>query len=331
MMQEICMKKKLDIRIDFDKNTKLFYYAKNILRLFSISSYFQKRLIKILQDPEELEYIYDRVNYYNKLTNPFELQQDAKSIKAFRKHERKKTYYFDLFEYLRYFKESLKISYLFGDIIHVPDTPSIVKSRPIQGDNAHSILMKLNKIRHFVFVKDSLKFKDKKDMLVWRGKCHNKEHRIDFVKQFYNHPLCDVGQTNTKDGMDAPWQKKRLSLKKQLRYKFILAIEGNDVASNLKWAMSSNSLVMMTQPKYETWFMEGRLRANRDYVLLKNDYSDLESKILYYSEHHEEAHAIIANANVHVAQFKNNKRENLISLLVLKKYFEKSNQLKTSP
>ncbi len=319
-------KNRLDIRIDFDKNSKFFYYAKNILRLLSISSYFQKRLTKIVQDPQELEYIYDRVNYYNKLTQTFDLQHDAKSIKAFRKHESKKTYYFDLFEYLRYFKESLKISYLFGDITHIPNTPTLVKSRPIHGNNAHAVLMKLNKIRHFIFVKDTIKFKDKKDMLVWRGKCY-KEHRIDFIKQFYNHPLCDVGQTNTKINTDAPWQKRKLSIKKQLRYKFILSIEGNDVASNLKWAMSSNSLIMMTQPQYETWFMEGRLIPNVHYVLIKEDYSNLERKIRYYTKHPKKACAIIENANAYVAQFKNDKREDLISLLVLKKYFEKSNQL----
>jgi hypothetical protein len=83
----------------------------------------------------------------------------------------------------------------------------------------------------------------------------------------------------------------------------------------------------MVKPTYETWFMEGLLIPNHHYVLLKDDYSDLEEKIKYYSEHIDEALTIIKNANGHVEQFKDQKREDAISLLVLKKYFEKSGQL----
>jgi len=127
--------------------------------------------------------------------------------------------------------------------------------------------------------------------------------------------------------MTVPWQKPKMSLAKQLQYKFILCIEGNDVASNLKWVMSSNSIAFMVKPTYETWFMEGTLVPNHHYVLLKDDYSDLEEKIEYYSTHIDEALTIVKNANDYVTQFKDKKREDLISLLVLKKYFEKSGQL----
>ncbi|WP_329347151.1 glycosyl transferase family 90, partial [Vibrio natriegens] len=117
------------------------------------------------------------------------------------------------------------------------------------------------------------------------------------------------------------------SIEEQLNYKFLLAIEGNDVATNLKWAMSSNSLVIMSKPRYETWFMEGRLQAGIHYVEVKADYSDLIEKMEYYIAHPEEAEAIIQNAHEWVEQFKNPQREKLISLLVAKKYFEKSGQI----
>ena len=48
---------------------------------------------------------------------------------------------------------------------------------------------------------------------------------------------------------------------------------------------------------------------------------DLIDKINYYSTHQEEAQAIIQHANEYTLQFKNKKREDLISYLVLKKYF----------
>ena len=313
------------IRIDLNKNTKLTYYLLNISKLLLPDVYYRlKRTGKLktfLNDAAVIE----RVNYYNKLEDGFTLDASTTTIKGFKK-EKKKTYFFDLLEYLRYFDPSFKVAYLFGDITKIPERPSLVKSRPIAGANANAVLMKLNKIRHFIFVDDKVAFRDKKDMLVWRGKAYG-QHRIDFLQQFHDKPYCNVGQTNTKGNMRVPWQKEKMSLAKQLQYKFILCIEGNDVASNLKWVMSSNSLAFMVKPTYETWFMEGRLIPDYHYVLLKDDYSDLEEKIGYYSEHIDEALTIIKNANAHVAQFKDKKREDAISLLVLNKYFEKSGQL----
>lgn len=313
------------LRIDFNKNTKLTYYLANGVKFLLPDAFYRNRLPYLLKQAQNDPGLQDRLNYYNKLETPFSLPENTTTIKGFKK-EKKKTYFFDLIEYLRYFKPAYKIAYLFGDITVVPQQPSIVKSRPINGDNQNAVLMKLNKIRHFIFVEDKTAFKDKKNMLVWRGKAY-RDHRQVFLKQFHAHPLCNVGQTNTKGNMDVPWQKEKMSLAKQLRYKFILCIEGNDVASNLKWVMSSNSLAFMVKPTYETWFMEGRLIPNHHYVLLKDDYSDLEEKINYYAEHIDEALTIIKNANDHVEQFKDQKREDAISLLVLKKYFEKSGQL----
>ena len=297
----------------------------NISKLLLPDTYYRLKLTGKLKAFQNDTRVMTRVNYYNKLEDGFTLPESTATIKQFKK-EKKKTYFFDLLEHLRYFDPRFRVAYLFGDITTVPERPSLVKSRPIAGANANAVLMKLNKVRHFIFVDDKVVFRDKKDMLVWRGKAYG-QHRIDFLQQFHDKPYCNVGQTNTKGNMRAPWQKAKMSLAKQLQYKFILCIEGNDVASNLKWVMSSNSLAFMVKPTYETWFMEGRLIPNHHYVLLKDDYSDLEEKIKYYAEHIDEAMAIIKNANDHVSQFKDQKREDAISLLVLKKYFEKSGQL----
>jgi len=313
------------IRIDLSKNVKFIYYIKNIVIFLTPSFFYRRVLIDKLRDIDEKEYILDRVNYYNKLENSYKLI-DFKSIKEFRK-EKKKTYFFDLYKYLIYFNPINKISYLFGDIIEVPAEPSLLKSRPIGDDNQNSIIMKLDKVRHFIFLNDKIKFEDKKDILLWRGKAHQ-EHRKQFLDKFYTHPLCDVGQIiKRKDKGKIKWEKPKMSVREHLKYKFILCIEGNDVASNLKWVMSSNSLAFMVKPKYETWFMEGRLIPNHHYVLLKDDYSDLEEKIKYYSTHIEESQSIIDNAHKYIEQFKDNKREDTISLLVLDKYFKKQGEI----
>ena len=117
-----------------------------------------------------------------------------------------------------------------------------------------------------------------------------------------------------------------MSIYDQLAYKFIFCIEGVDTATSIKWVMSSNSLCVMPKPKYETWFMEGKLQANVHYIEVNEDFSDAEEKIQYYMKHEDEALKIINNANNYINQFQNLKREKLISLLVMDKYFSMSGQ-----
>ncbi|MCG2837122.1 glycosyltransferase family 90 protein [Photobacterium sp. WH77] len=308
------------------KNNKVAFYSRNILRSLTPKLIYHRRLQYLLNtlDSYDRQYIASRVNYYLKHNDAFSLPDDkAVSIKRYRK-KGQSAYYYDLKEYLHYFDRHFKVTYRFGDDTHLEPYPFLVKARPIAGDNANAVLFKLNKVRHFNFIEDSLSFREKTDKAVWRGAAYQ-PHRASFVRQYYNHPLCDIGQTNPGD-TPQPWDKGFMSIAEQLGYKFILCIEGNDVATNLKWAMSSNSLCMMPKPKYETWFMEGTLKAGVHYVELKDDFSDLEEKIHYYNQHPEAAEAIIANAHEHVHQFCHPRQEKLIGLLVLKKYFELSGQ-----
>ena len=104
-----------------------------------------------------------------------------------------------------------------------------------------------------------------------------------------------------------------------------MSLEGNDVASNLKWVMSSNSIAVTPRLTQETWFMEGTLKPNYQYIEVKDDFSDLEERLNYYIEHPDEAEAIICHAHEYVELFRDRKREKLVSLLVLKKYFDITN------
>jgi hypothetical protein len=116
-----------------------------------------------------------------------------------------------------------------------------------------------------------------------------------------------------------------MTIEEHLDYKFIMSLEGNDVASNLKWVMSSNSIAVTPKHTVETWFMEGTLIPNYHYIEVKDDFSDLEERLTYYINHPDEAEAIIQHAHEYVNQFRDEKREKLISLLVLKRYFEITN------
>ena len=83
----------------------------------------------------------------------------------------------------------------------------------------------------------------------------------------------------------------------------------------------------MPKPKFETWYMEGKLIPNHHYVLIKDDYSDVEEKMVFYSKNIQEAEQIIANAKKWTLQFKDPKLEKLLSILVFKEFFKKTNQI----
>ncbi|XKH60222.1 glycosyltransferase family 90 protein [Halomonas sediminis] len=311
------------------KNSKkfLFYlrsYFYCLMPSFIWSGLFFKDL-KVFCQKESSKYIEFRVSYYNSIVNDFTPSSAAVTNNKFKRDGEISSYFFDMKPLVNGFPEGLRFDYIFGDVRGVPDCPAFVKSRPICTDNSNSVLLKLNSVRHYYFYPDKFDYDEKKPYLVWRGASHQ-PHRKFFVENFYNHPMCNVGDVHKKS-LGEPWHKDVMSIKEQLKYKFILSIEGNEVATNLKWIMASNSLCFMTKPKFETWFMEGTLQAGVHYVELKDDYSDLEAKITYYREHPEEAKRIIGHANAYVAQFMDEKRERLIGLLVMRKYFEKSGQL----
>ena len=317
-------------RLSFShKPSKLLYYTKNYFRLI-IPAYFYNTNLEIAcskLDGSTLESIKKRVDYYNKLKEPFELSKEAILLSDLKLKNNIKTYFFDLIKYLKYFPSHYKVTYLFGDVTSIPDEPCIVKSRPISEDNQNSVLLNLNKVRHFIFIKnDKRQFQDKQNMLVSRGKVHpSQPHRIKFLEKYFDHPMCNIGMVN-RNNLKKEWKVSRMTISEQLRFKFILCLEGNDVASNLKWVMSSNSIAVMPTPKYETWFMEGRLIPDYHYIHIEDDYSNLETKLNYYLNHPEKALGIIENAHAFVDQFKDKRKENLVSLLVLNKYFTKTMQ-----
>lgn len=268
-----------------------------------------------------------RVAYYNRLNQPFTPPPTAEAAGDFQFAGKSTAYCIDFSSLIRCFPKHRKVDYEFGDITTIPPQPRFVKSRPIRrdGSNRHSVLLKLNAIRHYQFVTDRLAFKDKKPMAVWRGKS-NRQHRIDFATQFANHPLCDIGCTQHKEPNRQLYHKDFMSIEEQLKYRFVVSVEGIDVATNLKWIMASNSLCMMRCPRFETWFMEGSLIPGQHYVELADDHSDLPEKIEYYTAHPEEAEAIIANAQAHVARFMDSRIERLTSLMVIQKYLDMSVQ-----
>ena len=317
------------------QKVKFFYYLRNTFLLlvpsiFSRTS-LQSKLKKINQ--YNVKSIKARVDYYNQINEAFHLSENSVTsdelffnqiLKLKKRFINKKpvkkrtTYFFDLFNVFSFFPKEKKLDYKFGDITYTFPSPTVVKSRPII-HSKNSVILGLNKVRHFNFVKDPFEFMEKKDMAVWRGYAKNSKKREYFIKNYHDVPIFDIGQH--APNVNKPWSKGYMPISEQLKYKFIFCIEGADTATNIKWVMSSNSVCVMPQPKYETWFMEGKLKPNYHYICIKDDFSDAENKIKFFINHPNQTKKIITNANDFVKQFKDQKKEKLISLLVLEKYF----------
>ncbi|RDU62447.1 glycosyl transferase family 90 [Helicobacter sp. MIT 14-3879] len=315
------------------KNNYFIYNLKAILRSLYPSLLLPKnreKLLKSLDKRNDLEYIKNRVNYYCRLNDFKTLGEDSKELSFLRFTIKKTVYFFDTYEYAMYFPKDFKAYFAFGDINYFLDKPSITKSRPITNGggynkNQNSILLNLDKIRHFTFINDRFNFDDKKALLFYRGGIYQ-SHRIKFFEKYFNNKICDIGHTGSKS-INKQWLKPKISIAKHLPYKFLLSLEGNDVASNLKWVMSSNSLCIMPKPKFETWFMEGTLVPNYHYAEINDDYSNLEEVLCYYRQNPTKAKNIIQNAQEYTKQFFDKQREDIISILVLEKYFYYTKQL----
>lgn len=302
------------------KKSKPALYLKGYARILAPCKYDYSTVVAQLRSKlstEQLEYVQQRVDYYCK--SSFTPNPSSVLVKDLKKPISPKAYYFDTFEYAQYFDENLPLNVDFGDVTYVPEFPSIVKSRPLFEDNKNSVLLNLDKVRHFVWVDDDQAFENKKSLMIGRGAVYQM-HRYLFYERYFNHPLCNLAQVNKKGG-NQDWYKPKISLKKHLEYKFILSLRGNDVATNLKWIMSSNSVAVTTKPIMESWFMEGKLEGGKHFIEIKDDYSDLEEQLSFYLAHPEKCLEIIKNANEYCKQFWNPNIEKLCSLLVLEKYF----------
>lgn len=259
-----------------------------------------------------------RVLHYIKLSEPFSITHSSpvNAISIF-----KKTGY--AYDWYRIFDNSDKrlCKVIFGDVAYIADEPSFCKSRPIAKGNMNNVLLPLNTVRHLNFIDDRLTFQQKSDQAVWRGAAY-KPKRKAFLDSTKKSRLCDTADTSRHSGKSLIGRSVNyMSIKEQLKFKFIFAIEGNDVATNLKWAMSSKSVVVMPQPTQETWFCESQLEANRHYIEIRPDYADLEDKLEYFLCHPNEATEIVAEANRFCEPYRNLRRQFQIARWVAHEYF----------
>ena len=274
--------------------SRLSFYAKFWLK------YLTKSFDGRIPDDRFLEEQKHEVDYYCKVDQPISMQKGFKlrDINLLKNSG----YTYELYNILYPFRKELRFNFIPGDVTTIPDFPTFVKSRPIEGKNNNSVLLPLEAQRHFKFVNDRNRFADKLEGAVWRGAAYQK-HRLKFLESCSGLSFINAGNTAVSKNKNIPFAKPKMSIKEQLRYKFVISLEGNDVATNLKWIMSSNSVCIMPRPKYETWYKEGTLIPNYHYIEIRDDFLDIEDVFARYLSDKTACEAIISNAQDFVSNY----------------------------
>ena len=237
-----------------------------------------------------------------------------------------------------------KFHFTRGDIIqqHEQNPWTLCKNRCDGNDN--SVLLRcFNFDRHwksYYQKPHDIPFMQKSNAVFWRGISTGASNHFSsqywsprpvnrFVlveRWFGKNPNIHVGFSRIhREWLKAKYQKYVRGFCRQtefLRYKYILSVEGNDKDSGLNWKLNSNSVVMMPKPRVTSWLMESMLVAGYHYVLLKDDFSDLEDKLRWCNANQSACKQIVANANAFMAQFADRAREERLEIEVLKRYFE---------
>ena len=155
--------------------------------------------------------------------------------------------------------------------------PYIRKAR--KTDDTNSVIFKLSTIRHFspcqTAAKNDINWSQKKIAPIWRGATTSAQYRNKFVLKYHNK--FNIGFSTIKQFPNlSQYQKKTVSIKDQLKYKFIVSLEGYDLASNLKWILYSNSIPIMPKPTWDSWIMESKLEPYVHYLPLNEELDNLE-------------------------------------------------------
>ena len=102
----------------------------------------------------------------------------------------------------------------------------------------------------------------------------------------------------------------------------MISVEGNDVATNLKCALASNSVVLMPPPTRESFILEGNLIPWVHYVPLKTDTTDILEKIAYCETNVVHCKGIAKASTAWMSQFSTRRRIFDAGALVMKKHLQ---------
>lgn len=307
------------------KTPAFVFYAKGILSMLVPGWYYRwrgRKLLRTWRNRPDADYLRERRDFYC-LTSVGDDKTGIVKASKVRPGNFHSRYAIDAAQALRYFPKDSGVRFHAGDVWDNPELPTLTKARRLDGkheDNA--VILNLDSIRHWLWPKDNTPFRDKKPVLFFRGDIYNKPARIKFFGQWADNEMFDLGDTNRTH--PSRWEAEFVTVPDHFGYQFILALEGYDMASSLQWIMASNCVPVMPKPTVDGWLMHSQLVPGKHYIEIAPDFSDVGEKIKYYVEHPDEAEKIAMESKKWMRQFRDKKREKLISLLIVEKYLNQS-------
>lgn len=233
-----------------------------------------------------------------------------------------------------------------GDLRSDLPVPVLTKSRKIS-TSSRCTLLPLNYQRHWgdvLSVDDvDIPFSQKNDKLVWRGTTTGKfmpngspepySSRSYIYAASGRNQNVDIGFSDIVQ-IDESWpvisllkanRKGAMTIGQQLQSKYLLSLEGNDVASGLKWMLYSNSVVIMPRPTCESWACESMLVPFVHFVPVAHDLSDLNEVYEWCTTHPRECEEIAANGRLFIQNFLDPAKESMICDAVVSEYLRTCN------
>lgn len=167
--------------------------------------------------------------------------------------------------------------------------PLLIKVRDTQ-KQSKGILANLNTLIHWSGCRcvhsGDIEWEKKRSEIIWRGsttgmnpKLNRKYTREKFLKDYYND--YDVGFSFIVQSCDhlKKYYRPPMFIADMLKYKYIVSIDGNDKSSSINWILLSNSVPIMSKPRYHSWLCEPYLIPGVHYVEVKEDFTDLKETI----------------------------------------------------
>lgn len=258
-----------------------------------------------------------------------------KKILTMNDDNHKKLYLLPLYKILIHY--NICKNYIFfvqsGDVTHELKIPCFTKNIINERENNKGVILRcfnFNRHWHNYYNKPiDIPFEKKYNKIIWRGAstgCLDRKcNRFTLVEKWFNkNEHIDVGFSLICQNRNTfrCYLKNNMTIPDMLKYKYIISVEGNDKDSGINWKLNSNSLVLMPRPTVSSWLMETTLVPDHHYVLLKDDFSDLEEKFIWCENNQDKCKEIIKNANNYMKQFDNQQHEEFIERCVIEKYLK---------
>ena len=217
-------------------------------------------------------------------------------------------------------RPSVRFAWAEGDVLSAMRVPTFAKSRPIT-PGGYGVLLPLNWRRHFEPLVKAL-VNVAFSVLV---QCLGAENRPRSPRrtQWQRSTSRTDRFVGTSISRLLHMKTSNMDMRDLMQFKYIIIVEGNDVASSLPWVLSTDSVPLMAPPTIEAWLLHGDLVPWHHYVPLRPDFSDLEERVRWLESNPTEAMHIARAGREYAAPFGDPRRDVAVASEVMREYLSK--------